>query len=71
LISSKFEHAPFETVHLKMYEFPATPENVVLLIFGFPKLPPEPDVTDHNPVPAEGFVADNVKLVNPHVDNPV
>lgn len=54
-----------------MYEFPATPENVVLLIFGFPKLPPEPDVTDHNPVPAEGFVADNVKLVNPHVDNPV
>jgi len=70
-ISSKVLQAPLVTVHRSVYVLPPIPENVVLFIPAFAKLPPIPDVIVHNPVPVKGLVALSVTVVNPHVDEPV
>ena len=60
-----------EIVHLKVYVFPAVPENVVFLNAGLANDPPTPATMLHPPVPTAGLFAARVTVVNPQVAAPV
>lgn len=58
--SSEGVHAPFVVVHRNVYVVPVTPVNGEVGLAGSPNTPPEPETTDHAPLPTEGVFAASV-----------